>query len=88
MPGEFGGKPVGPSYLYAVSVPVADADAFYQKAMTAAGWSLVRRETGQSPMFGGPSVVLDFTRSGVRANVMLVFATQEQYTMVLLTLIR
>jgi hypothetical protein len=69
-------------------VPIADAEAFYQKRMSAIGWTLARRQTSETSFFGGPSVVMDWTLGGTRANIMLIFSPTENYTMVLLTLIK
>lgn len=85
MPDAIECKPAGFSYVYAVKIPISEAEAYYQKQMSADGWMLADRQSNEKGLFGGPAVVLNFTRNGKRANVLLVFSTNENYTMVSLT---
>jgi hypothetical protein len=86
--GAIEGRPAGPSYAYSVRVSVTEAEAYYQKYMSETNWKLTNRQSSDTSMFGGPSVVLDFTRGDHRANVMLIFSSKENYTMVLLTMVK
>lgn len=85
MPGAIEGREAGFSYLYAVRVPISEAEAYYQKQMIAGGWTLDKRQSSETSMFGGPAVTLSFARNGKQAFVMLVFSAKENYTMVMLT---
>ncbi len=88
MPGAMEGKPAGFGYLYAVKVSISEAEAYYQKQMSAGGWKFTNRQSSETSLFGGPAVILDFTRSEKQANVMLIFSAKENYTMVMLTIVK
>lgn len=81
------GRPAGLGYLYAVRVSVSEAEAYYQEQLQAGGWELASRQSTETGLYGGPVVILDFTRDQSRANVALVFSPTENYTMVLLTMV-
>lgn len=85
MPGANEGKPAGFSYLYSVNVTVDEAVQFYSEAMRADGWTLSKRQTSETSMFGGPATILDFVRDAEAVNVMLIFSAADQFTMVMLT---
>jgi len=88
MVGAIEGKPAGLSYVYAVKVSISEAEDYYTKQMSVNGWTLANREASETSMFGGPSVVMDFTLDSKEANIMLIFSTKENYTMVMLTVVK
>lgn len=85
MPGAIEGRPAGFSYVYAVEAMVEDVEAYYQEQMAVLGWQLYKRQYSEAGLFGGPAVVLDFVREEERANVMLAFSVNDDYTVVMLT---
>jgi hypothetical protein len=87
MPGAIEGTPAGFSYVYAVRVPIAEVEAYYLAQMSADGWELTSHLSSETSMFGGPSIMLDFARNEEQVNIMLIFSTEENYTMVTLTMI-
>jgi hypothetical protein len=88
MPGATEGRPAGFSYVYSVSVSLDEAEVYYQEEMKAAGWEVENRKESETSMFGGPAIILDFVRGGEKVNIMLIFSTSENYTMVMLTVIK
>jgi len=88
MPGATEGSPAGPSYIYSIKVSVPDAEAYYQRQMSDGGWKLADRQTSDTSMFGGPAVALEFTRGDKIADVLLVFSTKDNYTIVALTMVK
>jgi len=88
IPGANEGQPAGLGYLYSVNVTIEEAEQFYTEKMEADGWSLSNRQTSETSMFGGPATILDFQRNNEAVNVMLIFSTNENYTMVMLTQVK
>lgn len=47
------------------------------------GWTVANRITSETTSYGGPSIVLEFQRGEQMADVMIVFSTEANYTMVM-----
>jgi hypothetical protein len=88
IPGANQGKPAGPSYTFSVNITIEEAEKFYTKQMGADGWILSNRQTSTTSLFGGPSTALDFQRGNEAVNIMLIFSTNDNYTMVILTQVK
>ena len=88
IPNANEGKPAGFGYVYSVNVTVEEAEQFYMEKMVADGWVLSNRQTSETSMFGGPATILDFQRDNEAVNVMLIFSTNDNYTMVMLTKVK
>jgi hypothetical protein len=85
MPEAKDGEPAGLGYLYSVKVTVEEAEKFYMEQMELDGWTLSDRQTSETSLFGGPSTILDFQRDSEAVNIMLIFSTNNNHTMVLLS---
>ncbi len=85
MPEAENGEPAGLGYLYSANVTVEVAEKFYLEQMELDGWTLSNRQTSETSMFGGPATILDFQRNNEAVNIMLIFSTNDNYTMVLLS---
>lgn len=79
------GKPAGLGYIYTVDIAIEKAEQFYLDKMEADGWSLVKRQANDRSLFGGPFISMDFERKHESFNIMLIFSTNDRYTMVMLT---
>jgi hypothetical protein len=58
------------------------------KKMESDGWTLSKRQTSKTSMFGGPATILDFQRDNEEVNVMLIFSATDNVTMVMLTQVK
>ncbi len=85
IPGANEGMPAGFGYIYSVNVTVDEAEQFYQEKMEQDGWALSNRQTSETSMYGGPATILDYERGDEAFNIMLIFSTDENYTMIMLT---
>jgi len=88
MPGANEGRPAGFSYVYSVDVPVDEAETFYVEQMESDGWTLSNRQASETSLYGGPATILDFERDDEAFNIMLIFSTTNNYTMVMLTRVK
>jgi len=88
IPGANEGEPAGFGYIYSVNVTVAEAEQFYMAAMDADGWTLSNRQTSETSMFGGTATILDYVRDGEAVNIMLIFRSTDNFTMVMLTKVK
>jgi hypothetical protein len=88
IPGANEGEPAGFVYIYSVNVTVDEAEQFYMDAMETDGWALSNRQTSETSMFGGPATILDFVRGDEAANIMLIFSSTVNFTMVMLTKVK
>jgi len=88
IPGANEGEPAGFGYIYSVNVTVAEDEQFYMAAMDADGWTLSNRQTSETSMFGGPATILDYVRDGEAVNIMLIFSSTDNFTMVMLTKVK
>ena len=79
------GRPTGSSYIYAANVTLDEAETYYTEQLNANGWALSKRQTSETSLFGGPAVILDFERGQEQANVMLIFSTTDNNTLIMLT---
>ncbi len=85
MPGANEGEPAGLGYLYSINLALADVEKYYQDTMQSAGWSLIKRQTSEKSMLGGPAVILDYQKDEQAWNLLLISSTTNQYTIVSLT---
>ena len=88
IPGANEGEPAGFGYVYSVNVTIDEAEIFYMEKMGLDGWTLSNRKTSETSMFGGPATILDFQRDNEAVNIMLIFSTNYNYTMVMLTQVK
>lgn len=88
IPGGNEGEPAGFGYIYSVNVTVEEAEQFYMDKMESDGWKLSNRQTSPTSMFGGPATILDFQKEGKEVNVMLIFSETDNFTMVMLTVVK
>jgi hypothetical protein len=79
------GKTAGFGYLYSIDKPIDEVEEDYLSIMDAEGWTLSNRQDSDTGMFGGPVIILDYQRDQYAVNIMIVFSTKENYTMVMLT---
>lgn len=82
------GQTAGFSYVYSVNVTIEEAEKFYMEEVKSDGWTLSNRQTSATSMFGGPSIILDFQLGNEAVNIMLIFSTNDNYTMVMLTKVK
>jgi hypothetical protein len=88
IPGANEGEPAGFGYIYSVNVTVEEAEKFYIEKMESEDWTLFNKQTSETSMFGGPSTILDFQRNNEEVNIMLIFSSTDNFTMVMLTQVK